>query len=63
MNPSNPSIHTAQVLPARAVLFLGIIGLHVVMAFLEKKRIENFESLGEVSRHCLILFVMICLTC
>jgi TonB family protein len=34
MNPSTPSIHAAQVLPARAVLFLGIIGLHVVFAYL-----------------------------
>ena len=34
MNPSNPSIHTAQVLPARAVLFLGIIGLHVLFGYL-----------------------------
>ncbi len=30
----NPSIHTAQVLPARAVLFLGIVGLHVLLAYL-----------------------------
>ena len=34
MNPSNPSIHTAQVLPARAVVFLGIIGLHVLFGYL-----------------------------
>jgi TonB family protein len=30
----NPSIHAAQVLPARAVLFLGIVGLHVLFAYL-----------------------------
>ena len=30
----NPSIHTAQVLPARAVLFLGIAGLHALLAYL-----------------------------
>jgi TonB family protein len=30
----NPSIHTAQVLPARAVLFLGIVALHGLFAYL-----------------------------
>jgi len=30
----NPSIHTAQVLPARAVLFLGIAGGHALLAYL-----------------------------
>jgi TonB family protein len=30
----NPSIHAARVLPARAVLFLGIVGLHVLFAYL-----------------------------
>lgn len=30
----NPSIHTAQVLPARAVLFLGIAGFHALLAYL-----------------------------
>ena len=29
----NPSIHTAQVLPARAVLFLGIAGFHALLAY------------------------------
>ncbi|MEJ0039949.1 MAG: TonB family protein [Gammaproteobacteria bacterium] len=29
----NPSIRTAQVLPARAVLFLGIVAFHVVLAY------------------------------
>jgi periplasmic protein TonB len=29
----NPSIHTAQVLPARAVLFLGIVALHGLFAY------------------------------
>jgi TonB family protein len=30
----NPSIHTAEVLPARAVLFFGIAGLHALLAYL-----------------------------
>lgn len=30
----NPSIHTAQVLPARAIVFLGIVAFHVVLAYL-----------------------------
>lgn len=30
----NPSIHTAQVLPARAVVFLGIVAFHIVLAYL-----------------------------
>src|SRR5262245_14641386 len=29
----NPSIHTAQVLPARGVLFLGIVGFHVLLIY------------------------------
>jgi TonB family protein len=29
----NPSIHAAQVLPARAVLFLGIAGFHALLAY------------------------------
>jgi periplasmic protein TonB len=29
----NPSIHVAQVLPARAVLFLGIAGFHALLAY------------------------------
>jgi TonB family protein len=36
MNPSalNPAVHTAEVLPARAVLFLGILAFHVLLAYL-----------------------------
>ena len=30
----NPSVHTAEVLPARAVLFLGILAFHVLLAYL-----------------------------
>lgn len=30
----NPSIHTAQVLPARAALFLGIVAFHGLLAYL-----------------------------
>ncbi|MEJ1960899.1 MAG: TonB family protein [Gammaproteobacteria bacterium] len=30
----NPTVHTAQVLPPRAVLFLGILAFHVVLAYL-----------------------------
>src|ERR1044071_3696209 len=29
----NPSIHTAQVLPARGVLFLGIVAFHVLLIY------------------------------
>ena len=30
----SPSVHTAEVLPARAVLFLGILAFHVLLAYL-----------------------------
>jgi protein TonB len=30
----NPSVHTAEVLPARAALFLGILAFHVLLAYL-----------------------------
>lgn len=29
----NPSIHTSQVLPARAILFFGIVAVHVLLAY------------------------------
>jgi TonB family protein len=33
----NPTVHTAEVLPARAMLFLGIVGFHVLLATLLAK--------------------------
>ncbi len=37
----NPSIHTAQVLPARAVLFLGIVAAHVLLAYAVCERTDH----------------------